>query len=95
MAKESYYQGRLIKRLEKDGWLVLNLIKTKTSGIPDVVAMKKEETHFIECKTADGVVSELQKYRLNDIVKRGMRASVLIGNDLIDWRVYRLTIKNQ
>ena len=75
--KESVYQKKIIDKYTKDGYFVLNLIKTNKNGIPDLLCLKKgEEPIFIEVKTDKGVVSELQKYRIKELNNLGFTAFV-------------------
>jgi Holliday junction resolvase len=74
--KEQLIQSKIIKQLEADGWYVLKLIKTNKNGIPDIVAFRNNEFQFIEVKTEKGVLSELQKYRINELQDLGFKVYV-------------------
>jgi Holliday junction resolvase len=77
---EQAIQKRRIKQLESEGYYVLKLIKTNKNGIPDLVAMHPEKgVLFSEVKKPDGVVSDLQKYRLKELEKHGFRTEVYRG----------------
>lgn len=80
--KEQDYQSKIIKRLESDGYYCLKLIKTNKNGIPDIVALKPGEVIFIECKLPNGKLSELQKYRIEELKEKGFKAFVSYGNDI-------------
>lgn len=74
---ESKYQSKIIKRLEMDGWYVLKLIRTNKTGIPDLLALKDgEKPMFIEVKGLKTVVSELQKYRIQELKDYGFTAYI-------------------
>jgi len=73
---ESKIQKKIINELEKDGWYVLNLIKTNKNGIMDLIAVKKNKTMFVEVKKPNGVLSELQKFRIKELKKRGIDCRV-------------------
>lgn len=73
---ESTHQSKLIKQLEKEGFYVLKLIKTNKSGIPDLIALKPNEVKFVEVKGKKTVVSELQKYRIKELLKLGFDAKI-------------------
>lgn len=78
---ESQIQSKRIKQLEAEGYYVIKLIKTNKNGIPDIIAIPKDsDVLFIEVKKPDGKVSELQKYRLNEIQKHGCRTEVYRGH---------------
>jgi Holliday junction resolvase len=76
---EQQIQTKIIKKLEKDGFYVLKLIKTNKNGIPDLLAIKNNECLFIEVKREDGKLSEVQKYRLNELKEKGIKAVVAYG----------------
>jgi Holliday junction resolvase-like predicted endonuclease len=74
---EAEIQSKIIKQLTKDGWLVVKLIKTNMNGIMDLMAIKTgEATFFIEVKTQKGVLSEIQKYRIDQFRTAGVRVEV-------------------
>jgi len=86
MAKESYYQKKIIDKLTKDGYFVINLIKTNRAGISDLIAVKPNDVFFIECKTPTGKLSELQKYRLEELKNKGFKVAVSYGDDIRKFR---------
>ena len=68
---ESKEQKILIDQYEKEGWYVIKLMKTNKNGIPDLLCLHKDFCpRFIEVKDVNGVVSELQKYRIEEIKKK-------------------------
>ncbi len=65
---EQRIQKKRIKQLEEDGYYVIKLTVTNKNGIPDLIAIPKDSNVlFVECKTKQGKVSELQKYRLKEL----------------------------
>ena len=76
---EQKIQTKIIKKLEAEGFYVLKLIKTNKNGIPDLLAIKNNECLFIEVKREDGKLSEVQKYRLNELKEKGIKAVVAYG----------------
>jgi len=66
--------------LEADGFYVLKLIKTNKNGIPDLLALKPNEVKFIEVKGERGIVSKLQKYRIEELIKLGFNAIISYEN---------------
>ena len=68
---ESKEQKKLIDQYEKEGWYVIKLMKTNRNGIPDLLCLHQDFCpRFIEVKDVGGVVSELQKYRIEEIEKK-------------------------
>lgn len=76
---EQQIQSKIKKRLEEQGWYVIKLIKTSVNGIPDLIAIKENECFFIEVKRPDGVLSELQKVRINELRSKNIKVKVLCG----------------
>jgi Holliday junction resolvase-like predicted endonuclease len=64
---EQQIQSKIIKRLEQEGFFVLKLIKTNKSGIMDLLAVKESRTIFVEVKQEHGKLSEIQRYRINEL----------------------------
>ena len=65
---EQVIQRKRIKQLEKEGYYVIKLTVTNKNAIPDLIAIPKDsEVLFVECKRPNGVVSELQKFRLEEL----------------------------
>jgi Holliday junction resolvase len=71
--KEQQVQSKIIKRLEEQGWYVIKLIKTNKNGIPDLVAFKDNDFQFIEVKAETGKLSELQKFRIEELKSKGFK----------------------
>lgn len=76
---ESKIQTKIKKRLEKDGWEVIKLIKTSWIGIPDLMALKDGRVKFIEVKQTIGILSEIQKLRIKQLKDKGFE--VLVWTD--------------
>lgn len=77
---ESEVQKKLIKQLEDAGYYVIKLQKTNKNGIPDLLVLPaSSDAFFIEVKTMGGVLSELQKYRHDELRKHGIRVDVHRG----------------
>ena len=76
---ESARQTQIKKKLQEDGWIVIKLIKTSITGIPDILALKDGKAMFVEVKQPKGVLSEIQKYRINQLKEIGFDVRVWIG----------------
>lgn len=77
---ESKIQASIIRKLTTKGYLVVKLIKTNLNGIPDLLCLKDNKCLFIEVKAEKGRLSEIQKYRINQLKELGFE--VLVINDL-------------
>jgi Holliday junction resolvase len=73
---ENKRQSIIVKKLKEDGYFVTKLIKTSTNGICDILAIKEGKAMFIEVKQPNGVLSELQKYRINELKSFGCEVKV-------------------
>ena len=77
---EQQLQKRRIKELESDGYYVIKLMKTNKNGIPDLIAIPPNSgVLFSEVKRKGGIVSELQKYRLNELEEHGLKTEIYRG----------------
>lgn len=74
----SKFQTKIIKQYERQGYFVLNLIKTNKPGIGDLLCLKEgEKPIFIECKEEDDTVKPLQNYRGREVQKYGCEFKLL------------------
>lgn len=73
----SKFQTKVIKEYEKNGYYVINLIKTNKNGIPDLLAIKDGTATFIECKQGGDTIKELQKFRIDELREFGCDAFCL------------------
>lgn len=74
---EQKIQTKIKQRLEAHGWFVTKLKATSTNGIPDLLCIKKGKIAFLEVKTEDGVISELQKYMIDKLNGHGCYSRVV------------------
>jgi len=90
---ESQIQSKIIKQLEANGYFVVKLIKTNRNGIPDLLAIKKNRAIFVEVKQEHGKLSEIQRYRINEIRNKGIECYVWIdfniNFDKLDNGIYK------
>jgi len=71
------FQSQVIRKYENDGWYVINLIKTNKNGIPDLLCLKGDDVLFIECKEGNDYIKVLQKFRMDELRKIGVKAVCL------------------
>lgn len=81
---ESKIQSKIINKLNSDGWMVVKLIKTNLNGIPDLLALKNNKAIFIEVKSEKGKLSEIQKYRINELKNHGFEVHILNSTDNLE-----------
>lgn len=75
--RESVIQSKIIKYLESIGYYVVKIIQTNKNGWPDLQAHKNGITIFIEVKSENGIVSDLQKYRHKQLTDAGFKVLVI------------------
>ena len=76
----SKQQTKLIRQYQEKGYFVINLVRTTTAGIPDLVALKPDEVIFIESKEKWDKLSKLQIARIKMLKSLGFK--VYVNNDL-------------
>lgn len=81
--KEQKIQSKIIKDLEEQGFYVIKLIKTNKNGIPDLVAIKENRCVFIEVKSKKGVLSTLQKFRIEELKSKNIECRVIYESNRI------------
>lgn len=81
---EQKLQTKIKQRLESHGWFVTKLMKTSTNGIPDLLCLRKGLAVFLEIKTEDGVVSQLQQFMIDKLKRNGFHARVVRSVEDVD-----------
>ena len=78
---ESKVQAKLIRRYERDGFLVVKLILTNKPGIPDLLLLKDGVASFVECKRHGEKARPLQEFRINELRSLGFKVDVFDGHE--------------
>lgn len=73
----SKFQNKIIKKYKSKGWIVIKTIKLSDSGYPDLFLFKNGKTIFIEVKEKTDTLKELQKFRIDELIKQGFKAFCL------------------
>ena len=68
---EARIQGRVIKNLERSGWLVNKIIQSTKNGWPDLEAVRGGKTVYIEVKDVGETPDPLQLVRHRQIKEHG------------------------
>ena len=71
------YQEEIIKEYEDKGYTVLKTIRLNKSGYPDILAMKRGRSVWIEVKEANDTLKPLQIHRINQLRDDGFDAFCL------------------
>ena len=73
----SKHQTKIIKEYEKQGYYVINLIKTNKNGIADLLCLKDGEPPlFIESKDANDTIKPLQLFRQKELINLGFKSII-------------------
>lgn len=76
---ESVIQSSLIKKYESQGYMVVKLILTNKSGIPDLLLLKDGKASFVEVKREGQKPRPLQEYRIKELLSLGFEVHVENG----------------
>lgn len=82
---ESKIQKKITDHLKSKGWNVIKNQNVLAPGWPDLTGYKGGDTIFVEVKRPTGVLSKLQKYRIEKIRSWGFIVIVAYGyNDFLE-----------
>ena len=77
---EQKIQAKLIREYEAMGYYVIKLKLTNKNVIPDLIAIPPQsDVEFIEVKKANGKISKLQEYRIEELKAHGVKVTVHKG----------------
>lgn len=77
---EQQIQNKRIAELEEEGYYVIKLTVTNKNGIPDLIAIPHgSNVLFSEIKKPNGKLSELQKFRIEQLQKHGVKTEIYRG----------------
>ncbi len=77
---EQQIQNKRIAELEEEGYYVIKLTVTNKNGIPDLIAIPPgSNVLFSEIKKPNGKLSELQKFRIEQLQKHGVKTEIYRG----------------
>lgn len=74
------FQSKIIKAFKEAGYYVIKHQRTNTNGLPDLQCIKDGHSIFIESKEIKDKLSELQKFRIDQLVNVGCDAFCLQDN---------------
>lgn len=73
----SSFQSKIIKAFKANGYYVIKHQRTNTNGLPDLQNIKEGHSIFIESKEVNDTLSELQKFRIDQLINAGCDAFCL------------------
>ena len=68
------FQTKLIKQFEKEGYLVLKIIRLNKNGFPDLILLKNGITKFVEVKEGKDTLKPLQRLMILELRGKGFEA---------------------
>ncbi len=78
--KESQIESRLEEMVEAKGGLCFKFISPNTPGVPDrIVITPTGRTIYVELKTEVGSLQRIQKWRIEEMQKRGADVRIIKG----------------
>lgn len=78
--RERTIEQRLGRDLKRLGCLYLKFVSPGTNGVPDrIVVTPWGETIYVELKTDNGRLSEMQAVQIGRLTKRGARVYAIYG----------------
>jgi len=83
--KEQAIQAKVLKFLEKQGFITAKVISANKAGILDIIACEDTGRYWeIEAKTPVGKASKLQEHRVKQILANGGVSFIFYGyNDFL------------
>jgi len=84
--RESKIEAYLRQRVKEAGGLCWKFTSPGLVGVPDrIVVMPGGRVYFVELKAADGVLSEVQHRRRDDLEKRGAQVWAINSIERVDY----------
>lgn len=80
--KESQIEKYMVCKVKEHGGLCLKFMSPGHPGVPDrIVITPNGKTIYVELKTKVGRMSDIQKWQITEMQKRGVDVRVLYGMD--------------
>lgn len=73
----SKFKDKIKKQYEKDGYIVLSLVRVGVAGFADLLCLKDGKSIFIEIKEKNDTLKPLQKYRIDQLREQNFEAFCL------------------
>lgn len=77
LISESAIQRGIIRRYERDGFIVVKIGLCNLNGFPDLMLLKDGRASFVEVKRPGQRPRPLQEYRLRQLREAGFDATVM------------------
>jgi hypothetical protein len=76
MQPESNFEQKWSKKAAARGWMPVKIIQASMNGLPDRMYLKDGKVFFIEFKAKNGKLRDLQRYRIEQLRKKGFHCFV-------------------
>jgi hypothetical protein len=74
---EGKYEQNWSKKAEQKGWFSVKIIQCSKNGFPDRMFLKNGKAIFVEFKSKYGKLSDLQKYRIEQLRKQKFHVLII------------------
>ncbi|MCC8038204.1 MAG: VRR-NUC domain-containing protein [Bacteroidales bacterium] len=74
---ESEIQRNIVRRYEREGYIVVKITLCNKSGFPDLMLLRDGVASFVEVKRPGQKPRPLQRYRMDELRKAGFAVQVL------------------
>tara|TARA_R110000737_G_scaffold230712_2_gene244219 strand:- start:3125 stop:3508 length:384 start_codon:yes stop_codon:yes gene_type:complete len=91
--RENKVEKYLDKEVQKLGGITRKWVSPGRDGVPDRIVIIKGKVFFVEVKTTDGKLSDVQCRECNRLDKAGADVTVVYGDDGVDWFIARVRSK--
>lgn len=82
--KESAVEARLVRMVRERGGLCYKFLSPGNAGVPDrLIILPGGRIIFVELKTETGRLSNIQRWQISQLEKRGVPVRVLKGPDQV------------
>lgn len=82
--RENKVERYLDSEIMKLGGITRKWVSPGVNGVPDRIVIVKGRVYFVEVKTVDGRLSSWQEREINRLIKHGVNARAVFGQDGVD-----------
>ena len=75
--RESSVQRKIIKQMEKEGWMVIKIIRANMAGLPDLLLLREGVARWVEVKQPGKKPTALQSARHALLRRMGFSVEVM------------------
>jgi hypothetical protein len=83
--RENKVEKYLDKEVQKLGGITRKWVSPGRDGVPDRIVIIKGKVFFVEVKTTDGKLSDVQRRECDRLEDAGADVTVVYGDASVDW----------